>query len=180
MKKFFSLLFQQGRNIWAEFDQNLRVWVTWLSLIDMESPHDLSLLVQWLWANRIFLNTTKAEIILFRTKKRLNVNNLNFRISGQNLDTIKQTKYFNICLDKILKWKFHTEQIKSKLSSVYSSCGFLAKLRYTLNMISQKRIFCNLWFRWDMVHKYGVKTRTQLLKKLKTLKQNCKNHVNQN
>ena len=117
-------------NIWAEFDQNLRVWVTWLSLIDMESPHDLSLLVQWLWANRIFLNTTKAEIISFRTKKRLNVNNLNFRISGQNLDTIKQTKYFNICLDKILKWKFHTEQIKSKLSSVYSSCGFLAKLRY--------------------------------------------------
>ena len=102
----------------------------WLSLIDMESPHDLSLLVQWLWANRIFLNTTKAEIILFRTKKRLNVNNLNFRISGQNWDTIKQTKYFNICLDKILKWKFHTEQIKSKLSSVYSSCGFLAKLRY--------------------------------------------------
>ena len=30
--------------------------------------HDLSLLVQWLRANRISLNTSKTEIILFRTR----------------------------------------------------------------------------------------------------------------
>ena len=34
--------------------------------------HDLSLLVQWLRANRISLNTSRSKIILFQTKtKRL-------------------------------------------------------------------------------------------------------------
>ena len=33
--------------------------------------HDLSLLVQWLGANRISLNTNKTEIILFRTKNKI-------------------------------------------------------------------------------------------------------------
>ena len=75
--------------------------------------HDLSLLVQWLWANRISLNTNKTEIILFWTKNKKITKNLNFRISGQKIDTIKQTKYLGIYLDEGLTWKFQTEQIKA-------------------------------------------------------------------
>ena len=45
--------------------------------------HDLSLLVQWLQANRISLNTSKTEIILFLPKNKKITKNLNSRISGQ-------------------------------------------------------------------------------------------------
>ena len=53
--------------------------------------------------------------------------NLNFRISGQKVNIVKQNKYLGIYLDEHLTWKFQLDQIKSKLSR---SCGPLAKLRY--------------------------------------------------
>ena len=68
--------------------------------------HDLSLLVQWLRANRISLNTSKTEIILFQTKNKKITKNLNFRISGQKIDTIKQTKYLGEYLDDGFTWEF--------------------------------------------------------------------------
>ena len=89
----------------------------------------LSLLVQWLRANRISLNTSKTEIILFRRKNKKITKNLNFRISGQKIDTIKQAKYLAVYLDEGLTWKFQTGQIKSKLSR---NCGLPAKLRYCI------------------------------------------------
>ena len=57
--------------------------------------HGLSLLVQWLRANRIPLNTGNIEIILFRTKNKKITKNLNFRISEQKIDTSKQPKYLD-------------------------------------------------------------------------------------
>ena len=37
--------------------------------------HDLKLLTAWLRANRISLNTSKTEILLFRTKSKRNITN---------------------------------------------------------------------------------------------------------
>ena len=82
---------------------------------------DLSLLVQWLQANRTSLNTNRTEIVLFLKKKKKITKNRNFRISGQKIDTIKQTKCLGIYLDEGLTWKFQTEQIKSKLSRSLTS-----------------------------------------------------------
>ena len=42
--------------------------------------------------------------------------NLNLRISRQNKNIMKQTKYLGIYLDEGLTRKFQNEQIKSKLS----------------------------------------------------------------
>ena len=89
--------------------------------------HNLSLLVQWLRANRISLNTGKMKIVLFRMKNKKIIKNLIFRIIRQKIDTIKQTKYLGLYLDEGLTWKFQTEQIKNKLSR---SCGLQARLRY--------------------------------------------------
>ena len=49
-----------NRNIWAKFDQNLRAWVTWLSLIDMESP------------NSYFKNKTDDNEYLFNIYDKTN------------------------------------------------------------------------------------------------------------
>ena len=63
---------------------------------------DLSVLVQWLRANKICLNTSKTEIIHFR-KENKNINKtLNFRLSGQRMKLSKNTKYLGVIIDEHL------------------------------------------------------------------------------
>lgn len=72
--------------------------------------HDL--IVQWLRANRLSLNTSKTGIILFRSKSREITKHLNFRISGTNQNTIKGTKYLEIYLDETLRENFKLNRLK--------------------------------------------------------------------
>ena len=74
------------------YDTNITFLHKSLKKVNKFINHDLSLLVQWLQANEISLNNSKTEINLFRTKNKKITKNLNFRISGQKIDTIKQTK----------------------------------------------------------------------------------------
>ena len=50
--------------------------------------------------NKISLNLGKAELILFRTGKKI-TKNMNFRISGQKMNIICKTKYSNLYLTNI-------------------------------------------------------------------------------
>ena len=54
-----------------------------LKKINKYINHDLSQIVQWLRANRISLNASKIETILFRPKTKTITKHLNFRINGQ-------------------------------------------------------------------------------------------------
>ena len=72
--------------------------------------HDL--IVQWLRANRLSLNTSKTGIILFRSKSREITKHLNFRISETNQNTIKGTKYLEIYLDETLRENFKLNRLK--------------------------------------------------------------------
>ena len=72
--------------------------------------HDL--IVQWLRANRLSLNTSKTGIILFRSKNREITKHLNFRISGTNQNTIKGMKYLEIYLDETLHENFKLNRLK--------------------------------------------------------------------
>ena len=96
-----------------------------LKKINKYINHDLSQIVQWQWltANKILLNASKTEIILFYPKTKTITKHLNFRISGQKINIVKQTKYLGIYLDKHPTWNFQLHQIKNKLRS----CGLLAK-----------------------------------------------------
>ena len=84
-------------------------------------------IVQWQRANRISLNSNKTEIILFRPKNKKNSKKLNFRVSGQKIGPVKQTKYLGIILDEHLTWNFQISQIKRKFCQ---SSDLLSRLRY--------------------------------------------------
>ena len=65
-------------------DTNLILSEKSLKNINKHINHDLKLLNTWLRANRISLNTSKTEIILFRPKSQVNIaKHQNFRITGQ-------------------------------------------------------------------------------------------------
>ena len=100
--------------------------------------NDLSLIVQWLRTNRISLNQGKTEIIIFQPKGKIITKHLNFRICGQKINPINQTKYLGIYLDKHLSWNSHLNQLKTKLSR---GCGLLAKLCYYVNTTTLRSVY---------------------------------------
>ena len=102
---------------------------------------DLSLIVQWLRANRKSLNQAKTEIIIFRPRGKIITKHPDFRISGQKINPINQTKYLGIYLDKHLSWNSHLNQLKTKLSRGF---GLLAKLCYYVNTTSLRSIYLTI------------------------------------
>ena len=74
-------------------------------IINKFISHDLSQIVKWLRANRISLKASKTEIILFRQKTKIITKHLNFKITGQKLNIVKQSKYPGMYLDKHFTWK---------------------------------------------------------------------------
>ena len=90
----------------------------------------MSLLVQWLRANKISLNSSKTEIVIFRDQRKTITKKLNFRLSGQRIHHSTHTKYLGLILDENLSWKQQLNNLAVKLAR---STGMLAKLRYYLD-----------------------------------------------
>ena len=84
-------------------------------------------IVHWLRANKISLKTKETEIVPFRAQKTIIKKNMDFRISGQKINIIKETKDLGMVLDEHLTFKNHMDTEKQKLNRAN---GLLAKLRH--------------------------------------------------
>ena len=76
------------------------------------------------------VNTKKTEIVLFRSQKTIIKKNMNFWISGEKLNIVKETKYLGMIMDEHLTFKIHMDTMKLKL---IKANGLLAKLRHYMN-----------------------------------------------
>ena len=120
-------------------DANLLYSSKPLKNINKRINFDLNNIVHWLRANKISLNTSKTEIILFRTKKKIDIKeHMNFRISGQKINIVKEAKYLGLKLDQHLTFKQHMDTIKLKLNRANS---LLAKIRYHVDSKLLKTIY---------------------------------------
>ena len=99
---------------------------------------ELKNIVHWLRANKISLNTKKTEIVLFRSQKTIIKKNMNFRISGQKINIMKETKYLGMIMDEHLTFKNHMDTVKLKLNRAN---GLLAKLRHYVNPTLLRTIY---------------------------------------
>ena len=63
---------------------------------------------------------------------------MNFRISGQKINIVKEAKYLGLKLDQHLTFKQHMHAIKLKLNRVNR---LLAKIRYHVDSKLLKRIY---------------------------------------
>ena len=69
-------------------DTSLLLIIKSLKQINKLMNHDLSLLVQWLRSSKISLNASKTEILIFRPKGKSITKRLNFKISGEKINTL--------------------------------------------------------------------------------------------
>ena len=111
-------------------DTNILYASNSLKDINKKINRDLKSIAEWLKANKISLNSGKTELVLFRSKDKKFTKNMNFRISGQKINMISQTKYLGLILDEHLTFKYHLQNLKLKLNR--ANC-LLSKIRYYSN-----------------------------------------------
>lgn len=73
---------------------------------------DLKLLQRWLNFNAIYMNGTKAEVMLFKPKD--NPFDTELTLSGKKLVSFKFTKYLEIYVDEYLHWLLQTNKLNVK------------------------------------------------------------------
>ena len=74
-------------------DTNLLYGHKSIKKINQITNFEIKKIVHWLRANKISLNSSKTEIIIFKSKKKKITKNLNFRVSGQKINTKTHSKY---------------------------------------------------------------------------------------
>ena len=79
-------------------DTNLILTDRSMKKINKDINRDLKLVVEWIRANRLSLNTSKTELVIFKSKNKIITKHLNFRISGQKIKLSSQVKYLGIIL----------------------------------------------------------------------------------
>ena len=79
---------------------------------------DLKNLTKWLHANKISLNVSKTEMVLFRPKSKSMYFNLKIKLNRKQLYETNSVKHLGIRIDNKLNWKAHINDIALKLIRV--------------------------------------------------------------
>jgi hypothetical protein len=106
----------------------------------------LSLMVEWLSANKLALNILKTNILRFALKQSLN--SLAVTSGNLSLNEIPVTKFLGLQIDKSLDWKSHVECIHPKLSIAIFAIR-------TLSYFSSKQILRMVYY-FHSILKYGI------------------------
>ena len=89
--------------------------------------HDKKHLCQWLRSNKISLNASKTEIIIFKTKLKTITKHLNFGVSGQKINPTASVKYLGVHLSVSLTWEINFKNLQAKLNR---AIGLLSNIRH--------------------------------------------------
>lgn len=98
-----------------------------VDILFKNAQNDMMLISNWLYNNRLLINTNKTNYIVFRKPlSRLNlVNELYF--NNNKIGRVEATKYLGIIIDAHLSWSEHIAHLKKKLVPIV---GVLCRLRY--------------------------------------------------
>ena len=87
-----------------------------LKMLNNHMNRDLKLVVEWIRTNKLSLNTSKTELVVFKSRNKKITKNLNFRISGQKIQPTSQVRYLGVTLQHDLHWATHLGSLRKKLS----------------------------------------------------------------
>ena len=109
-----------------------------LEYLETKVNTDLVKLSSWLQANKISLNATKTEVVLFHSRNKCITHDLKLKIDDHNLKLSTHVKYLGILLDEFLLWNYQFDLLASKLSKAN---GILAKLRHFIPLSLLKTVY---------------------------------------
>ena len=99
---------------------------------------DLKTLSNWLNVNKICLNASKTELVLFRSAKKQLDFGLELKLNGKRLYPTNSVKYLGVKIDEHLTWKPHTDGMSTKLNKAN---GMLSNIRHIVDQKTLKAIY---------------------------------------
>ena len=94
----------------------------------------------WFKANKLSLNLSKTNYIIFRSnKKPIPITNNELLIDNKIIPQVYTTKFLGVHIDQHLKWKVHIDEISKKNSK---SIGIIKRVSYLL----PSHVLINLYF----------------------------------
>ena len=100
--------------------------------LDKPVKADLKHLVNWLNENKILLNVTKTEIVIFKSKQKKLEGDLKTKLCGKRLYPTESIKYLGVKIDKNVIWWHYINDFSIKLNRANA---FLFKMRKILRSI---------------------------------------------
>ena len=103
---------------------------------------DLRFLCNWLKANKISLNASKTELIIFRDPRKKSSHDLKIKIDGKKLIPSRYVKYLGILLDCHFSWNEQELELHSKLTR---AIGMLSKIRHFVDSDTLRMIYYGIF-----------------------------------
>ena len=83
----------------------------------MTLKYDLEILIDWFRANKLSLNVSKTNYIVFRNRENSSEEKHSLKIGDMLINEVKSTKFLGLIVDNKLSWKEHTDHVHRKISS---------------------------------------------------------------
>ena len=110
--------------------------------IEKQLNKDLNSLFKWLCANKISLNVTKTEVVLFQQTNRTAEYDIQLKLNGKYLEKSESVKYLGIQLDQHLSFSQHIKTLSAKLRNAN---GAISRIRHIANESVLKSVFNSLF-----------------------------------
>ena len=107
-----------------------------------ETNQELTRISTWLTTNKLVLNISKTNYIMFTSKgKSYNKNVSNIKIDGNNIQQVKKNKFLGIVIEEHLNWALHISHL---CNIIARNVGILQKLRYFIPTYVLKILYHSL------------------------------------
>ena len=103
--------------------------------------NELAKIVNWLKVNKLSLNLTKTNFMIFHPRqKKVNVN-VPLTLENTVIKQVMETKFLGVLIDQHLSWKPHIDFVSKKISK---SVGIIAKARFYLSSQTLMTLYYSL------------------------------------
>ena len=77
---------------------------------------ELSMLSEWFQANKLSVNISKTNYIIFKPRQKKQIFDLNLKINNKEINRVNEVCFLGVILDENLSWKAHISHIAHKIS----------------------------------------------------------------
>ena len=110
-----------------------------LDVLNLVVNNELKMLDLWFKVNKLTLNVSKTNYILFSSKNKLyDASSVKIMLNNIPITQVTSTKFLGVFVDENLKWNIHINMIENKLAR---SIGILKKLSHKLSHHALKALY---------------------------------------
>ena len=102
---------------------------------------ELKWLNHWLNVNRLALNISKTNFVIFHTFNKPPKESITLKIKGKAISEEKYAKYLGVLVDSALNWKAHIQNVSKKIAR---SLGVMYRIRPFVTPTILKNIYYSL------------------------------------